>query len=157
MHNSLFFVNVYCKQSRMKSFDCNIKIKCIIPCNAYCPFAVLWSCHFHTLKGKPCRVWGWWGKIISWFNPILTGGGGGGSIWPPCTKSDCLATAADRDAPFHDFLLSSLMHLLIPSLQKSDLRLRGHMTFCTRTSAQNLPKICILHMVYKTHGNYWLS
>ena len=71
---------------------------------------------------------------------------------------DCLTTAADRDTPFHEFLLSSLTHLLIPSLRKSDHRLRGHMTFCTRTSAQNLPKICILHMfVYKTHGNYWFS
>ena len=95
---------------------------------------------------------------ISCFNPILTGGGG--SIWPPPLHEirDCLATAADRDTPFHDFFLSSLAHLLIPSLRKSDLRSRGHVTFCTRTSAQNLPKICILHrFVYKTHGNYWFS
>ena len=83
-------------------------------------------------------------------------GGGGVNLTPPLYEiRDCLATAADRDAPFHDFFLSSLTHLLIPSLRKSDLRSRGHMTFCTLTSAQNLPKICILHMfVYKTHGNY---
>ena len=90
-------------------------------------------------------------------NPILTGGGG--QFDPPLHEiRDCLATAADRDTPFHDFFLSSLAHLLIPSLRKSDHRSRGHVTFCTRTSAQNLPKICILHrFVYKTHGNYWFS
>ena len=84
-------------------------------------------------------------------NPILTG-----RVDPPCTKS---ATAADCDAPFHEFFLSSLTHLLIPSLQKSDHRSWGHVTFCTRTSAQNLPKICILHICLftKTHGNYWFS
>ena len=81
------------------------------------------------------------------FNPILTGGGGGGGQFappPPLYEiCDCLATAADRDTPFRDFFfLSSLTHLLIPSLRKSDHRSRGHMTFCT--SAQNLPKICIL-------------
>ena len=88
-------------------------------------------------------------------NPILTGGGG--QFDPPLHEiRDCVATAADRDTPYHDFFLSCLTHLLIPSLQKSDHRSRGHATFCTRTSAQNLPKICILHMfVYKTHGNYW--
>ena len=90
-----------------------------------------------------------------WFNPILTGGGGQFDPPPLHEIRDCLATAADRDTPFHDFFLSSLAHLLIPSLRKSDHRSRGHVTFCTRTSAQNLPKICILHrFVYKTHGNY---
>ena len=91
------------------------------------------------------------------FNPILTGGGG--QFDPPLHEiRDCLATATDRDTPFRDFFLSSLTHLLIPSLWKSDLRSRGHVTFCTGTSAQNLPKIGILHMfVYKTHGNYWFS
>ena len=92
-------------------------------------------------------------------NPILTGGGG--SIWPPPLYKirNCLATAADRDAPFHEFFLSSLTHLLIPSLWKSDHRTRGHGTFCTRTSAQNLLKIriSIIMFVYKTHGNYWFS
>ena len=95
--------------------------------------------------------------MVPGINPILTGGGGGGQVDPPPLYEirDCLATAADRDAPFHDFFLSSLTHLLIPSLRKSDHRSRGHVTFCTRTSARNLPKICILHMfVYKTHGNY---
>ena len=40
----------------------------------------------------------------------LTGVGGGGSICPPplYVICDCLATAADRDVPFHDFFLSSL-------------------------------------------------
>ena len=87
-----------------------------------------------------------WSKKPGWplsspINPILTG-----DPPPPRTKS---ATAS---WPPH------LTHLLIPSLRKSDHRSRGHVTFCTRTSAQNLPKIRILHMfVYKTHGNYWLS
>ena len=91
--------------------------------------------------------------LLMFVNPILTGGG---QFDPPLHEiRDCLATAADRDTPFHDFFLSSLAHLLIPSLRKSDRRSRGHATFCTRTSAQNLPKICILHrFVYKTHGNY---
>ena len=95
----------------------------------------------------------WHGVIAHQFlNPILTGGGG---VPPLHEIRDCLATAADRDTPFHDFFLSSLAHLLIPSLRKSDRRSRGHVTFCTRTLAQNLPKICILHrFVYKTHGNY---
>ena len=93
-----------------------------------------------------------WSLPWNWalqFNPILTGGG---QFDPPLHEiRDCVATAVDRDAPFHDFFLSSLTHLLIPSS-------RGHATFCTRTSAQNLPKIHILHMfVYKTHGNYWFS
>ena len=81
-------------------------------------------------------------------NPILTGGGG--QFDPPARNP-----RLPRDTPFHDFFLSSLAHLLIPSLRKSDRRSRGHVTFCTRTSAQNLPKICILHrFVYKTHRNY---
>ena len=63
---------------------------------------------------------------------------------------DCLATAADCDMPFHEFLLSSLMHLLILSLQKSDHQSLGHLIFCTRTSAQNLPKIRILHVCVQT-------
>ena len=86
----------------------------------------------------------------------LGGGGGGGQFDPPLHEiRDCVATAADRDTPFHDFFLSSLTHLLIPSLRKLDHQSRGHATFCTRPSAQNLPKIRILHMfVYKTHGNY---
>ena len=78
------------------------------------------------------------------FNPILIGGGGG-SIWPPLYEiRDCLVTAADRDTPFHDFFLSSLTHLLIPRLRKSDHRSRGHVTICTRTSAQNC--LCTKHM-----------
>ena len=60
-------------------------------------------------------------------NPILTGGGGGGQFDPPLHEiCDCVATAADRDTLFHDFFLSSLTHLLIPSLRKSDHRSRGH-------------------------------
>ena len=89
------------------------------------------------------------------FNPILTGGGGGVNLTPLHEIRDCLATAADRDTPFRDFFLSSLTHLLLPSLRKSDHRSRGHVTICTRTLAQNLPKICILHMfVYKTHYRF---
>ena len=63
------------------------------------------------------------------FNPTLTGGG---QFDPPPLHEirDCVATAADRDTPFHDFFLSSLTHLLIPSLRKSDHRSRGHATFC---------------------------
>ena len=109
----------------------------------------------HLRNGQKSFVRRSQGYLWPRLNPILTGGG---SIWPPPLHEirDCLAK--DRDMPFHDFFLSSLAHLLIPSLRKSDRRSRGHVTFCTRTSAQNLPKICILHrFVYKTHGNYWFS
>ena len=104
--------------------------------------------NFYTSKASAIKSFGL--RV----NPILTGGGV--NLTPPLHEiRDCLATAADRDTPFYDFFLSSLAHLLIPSLRKSDRRSRGHATFCTRTSAQNLPKICILHrFVYKTHGNY---
>ena len=93
-------------------------------------------------------------KVPYFLNPILTGGGGGGvNLTPPAQN-----LRLPRDTPFHYSFLSSLTHLLIPSLRKSDHRSRGHVTFCTRTSAQNLPKIRSLHMfVYKTHGNYWFS
>ena len=97
-------------------------------------------------------------------NPIPTkGGGGGGQFDPPPPLHefcDCLVTATDRDTPFHEFFLSSLTHLLIPSMRKSDHQSQGHVMFCTRISAQNLPKIRILHMyvtVQNTLGNYWFS
>ena len=108
------------------------------------PYPQSYPCH-HLQKGK------------GYINPILTGGGGG---FDPRLYEirDCLATATDRDTPFHEFFRSSLTYLLIPSLRKSDHRSRSHVTFCTRTSAQNFPKLRILHMfVYKTHGNYWFS
>ena len=90
---------------------------------------------------------------MSYFlNPILTGGGV--NLTPPCTKS---ATASRplliATRLFMTFFFQVLRIFCLPSLRKSDHRSRGHATFCTRTSAQNLPKIRILHMfVYKTHG-----
>ena len=57
-------------------------------------------------------------KIPS-INPYLNSGGGV-NLTPPLHEiRDCVATAADRDTPFYDFFLSSLTHLLIPSLRKS--------------------------------------
>ena len=81
------------------------------------------------------------------------------SFDPPPLRNPRLPRDRRRSRRAFSWLfVSSLTHLLIPSLRKSGHRSRGHMTFCTRTSAQNLPKICILHIfVYKTHGNYWLS
>ena len=83
-------------------------------------------------------------------NAYICNWGGQFAPPPPVRNPHCLATAADRDTPFHEFFLSSLTHLLIPSLRKSDHRSRGHVTFCTRKSAQNLPKIRILHYVCNT-------
>ena len=80
------------------------------------------------------------------FNPIPTGGGGGGQFDPPPPAQN---PWLPRDTPFHEFFLSSLTHLFTPSLRKSDHRSRGHVTFCTRTSAQNCPKsacLCTKHM-----------
>ena len=127
-------------------------------------------------------------EFYIWINPILTGGGGSiwppparnprlprdrrrsrhAFSWlisfKSCASFDTKfakigpSVARSRDVLYSDLFLSSLAHLLIPSLRKSDRRSRGHVTFCTRTSAQNLPKICILHrFVYKTHRNYWIS
>ena len=73
-------------------------------------------------------------KVQFFYKPYLNGEG---SIYE---IRNCLATATDRNMPFHKFFLLSLMHLLIPSWRKSDHRSRGHVTFCTRTSAQICPK-----------------
>ena len=50
-------------------------------------------------------------KLYYGFNPILTGGGGGGQLTPPVQNPQL-----PRNTPVHEFFLSSLAHLLIPSL-----------------------------------------
>ena len=85
-------------------------------------------------------------------NPIYTGGGGGGGVNdptppPPLARNPRPASRPPQIAARLFMTFSSLTHLFIPSLRKSDHRSRWHMTFCTRTSAQNLPKTGILHYV----------
>ena len=91
------------------------------------------------------------------FNPILTGGGV--NLTPPCTKS-VTASRPPQIATrlFVTFFFQVLRIFWYQVCENRTIGREGHVTFCTRTSAQNLPKIRILLMfVYKTHGNYWIS
>ena len=81
-------------------------------------FRTMWAEFEWENKVSFCSHYSW--TETQTYNPILTGGGGGGQFDPPLHEiRNCLATAADRDTPFCDFFLSSLTHLLIPSLRKN--------------------------------------
>ena len=93
-------------------------------------------------------------SIFLRFNPILTGLAGTMYAYPPSTKI--------RYCPFSvlfRFWYIALLHELSVMNIKNITHLyryqvcknrtivsRGHMTFCTRTSASNLPKIFIFHI-----------
>ena len=90
-------------------------------------------------------------SFLNQFNPILTGGRGG-QFDPPCTKS---TTAADRDTPFHEFFLSRLTHLLIPTTKFAKIGssvARSHDVLYSHVGtkfAQNL------HFAYVCVQNTW--
>ena len=116
-------------------------------------FWVSW-CHYSVISFELHKL-----SPQTWyhFNPILTGGGGG-SIWPPPppARNPRLPQIATR--LFMTFFFQVLHIFWYQVCENRDRRSRGHVTFCTRTSAQNLPEICIFHrFVYKTHENYWFS
>ena len=74
--------------------------------------------------------------------------GGGVNLTPPPPvrkSATALATAADRDTPFHDFFLSSLTHAFDTKFAKFGPSVARSRDVCNRTSAQNCPKsaICI--------------
>ena len=85
---------------------------------------------FPTLK--------WYPFLKTWAFLTLTalGGGLGG---PPLDKC-CRArqTAARWAAPLYDFFLWSLTDILTPSLRKSDIPLRSHMTFYDQRSTRKV-------------------
>ena len=104
-----------------------------------------------TFLGKPATGQTVIKRTIAllWADLTLTalgwGGGGGGPQRPPLDKFSCRRkTAAFSTAPLHDFFLWSLADILTPSLRKSDLPLRSHVTFCDQRSTQKVRIFLIL-------------
>ena len=93
-------------------------------------FSLLFILKFHIINHMYSYSESWMNEQENQVkDPFILTGGGGQFDPPPPRTIHVWGTAADRDTPFYDFFLSSLTHLLIPSL--SDVtRVLARSKFC---------------------------